>query len=178
MDIVYLDQNKWIELARVHAGAVTSGPIAELYQELAAAVISKKVIFPLSASHVLETSKQNDPARRSHLAETQAKLSRGFAYRSRAGRLEVEVRMALHRVFNISPPESDRFWVLAPSFLEAFEPLDSSIAPAASLDWLRRTSAHMGPDSLYVEYMKNQDDATRRTAHVNVAADASVISSF
>jgi hypothetical protein len=57
MDIVYLDQNKWIDLARVQAGTETSGPIAILYPELINAVRSKKVLFPLSASHILETSK-------------------------------------------------------------------------------------------------------------------------
>ena len=88
MDIVYLDQNKWIELARVQAGAVTSGPTADLYSQLLAAVECGKVLFPLSVSHVLETSKRNEPISRGHLAETQAKLSRGYAYRSRAGFLE------------------------------------------------------------------------------------------
>lgn len=34
MDIVYLDQNKWIELARVQSGTLTSGPVADLYPEL------------------------------------------------------------------------------------------------------------------------------------------------
>lgn len=60
MDIVYLDQDKWIELARVQSGTLTSGPVADLYPELISAVQAEKVLFPLSASHVLETSKQND----------------------------------------------------------------------------------------------------------------------
>lgn len=172
MDIVYLDQNKWIELARVHAGALTSGPVADLYQELIAAVQSEMVLFPLSASHVLETSKQNDPVKRGNLAETQAKLSRGFAYRSRAGRLEVEVRTALHRLFGLKPLVLPQHWAIAPSFLEAFEPMDSLIAPGSEVKRLARINAYMDSASQYVDYMKNQDDATRRAAHVKLAAGA------
>jgi hypothetical protein len=172
MDIVYLDQNKWIELARVHAGALTSGPVADLYQELITAVQSEKVLFPLSASHVLETSKQNDPVKRGHLAETQATLSRGFAYRSRAGRLEVEVRTALHRLFGLKPAALPQHWAIAPSFLQAFEPMDSLIAPDLEVKRLARINAYMDPASQYLDYMKNQDDAIRRAAHVKLATGA------
>jgi hypothetical protein len=77
MDIVYLDQNKWIELAQIHAGMVSSGPITTLYSQLLSAVRRRDVLFPLSVSHVLETSKRNDPVSRGYVAETQAKLSRG-----------------------------------------------------------------------------------------------------
>ncbi len=170
MDIVYLDQNKWIELARVHAGAVNAGPLADLYQELVSAVRSGKVLFPLSATHVLETSKQNDPIKRRNLAETQAILSRGFAYRSRAGRLEVEVRIALHLLFDLKLPVLPQHWAIAPSFLQAFEPMDCMIAPDLEVARLARLNSHIDPASQYVDYMMNQDDARRRAAHVKVAA--------
>ena len=170
MDIVYLDQNKWIDLARVQAGTETSGPMAILYPELINAVRSNKVLFPLSASHIFETSKQNDPVKRCHLAETQAKLSRGFVYRSRAGRLEVEVCMALHRLFDIKQPDLPPNWAIAPGFLQAFEPMDALIAPASEVERLARINAHMDPAKQYVDYMRNQDDAARRVANVKVAS--------
>ncbi|MCK6436206.1 hypothetical protein [Rivihabitans pingtungensis] len=171
MDIVYLDQNKWIDLARVQAGTETSGPMAILYPELINAVRSKKVLFPLSVSHILETSKQNDPIKRCHLAETQAKLSRGFVYRSRAARLEVEISMALHRLFDIKQPDLPPNWAIAPSFLQAFEPMDALIAPASEVERLARINAHMDPAKQYVDYMRNQDDAARRAANVKIASD-------
>jgi hypothetical protein len=172
MDIVYLDQNKWIELARVQAGAMTSGLIADLYAQLISAVQSEKVLFPLSASHILETSKQNDAVKRGHVAETQAKLSRGFAYRSRAGRLEVEVRVAILRIFGIEPPELPPHWAIGPGFLQAFEPMDALIAPESEVERLARINTYMDPASQYLDYMKNQDEANRRTAHAKVAAGA------
>jgi hypothetical protein len=171
VDIVYLDQNKWIELARVHAGILTSGPLADLFQELTVAVQAEKVLFPLSASHVLETSKQNDLVKRGHLAETQAKLSRGYAFRSRAGRLEVEVRTALHRLFGLNPPTLHQHWAVVPSFVQAFEPTDSLIAPDLEVKRFARINASIDPACQYVDYMKNQDETMRRAAHVKLAAN-------
>lgn len=165
MEIVYLDQNKWIELARVQAGAVTSGQLAELYEQLTIAVDAERVLFPLSASHVLETSKRNDHASRVHLAETQAKLSRGYVYRSRAGRLEIEVRATIHRIFGIKVPELPPRWAIAHNFLQAFEPMDALIAPVDEVRRLARINAFKDPADQYLDYMKNQDDIIRRSAH-------------
>lgn len=169
MEIVYLDQNKWIELARVQAGAVSTGPIADLYEQLLIAVASGRVLFPLSVSHVLETSKRNDHVSRGHLAETQARLSRGYAYRSRTGRLEVEVRATIHRIFGLQMPELSPHWAIAHSFLQAFEPMDSLIAPADEVRRLARINVFMDPADQYLDYMKNQDDTVRRAAHSKLA---------
>lgn len=173
MDIVYLDQNKWIELARVQSGVVTSGPIAELYTQLISAVASGQVLFPLSAAHVLETSKRNDCVSRGHLAETQAKLSRGFAYRSRAGRIEVEVRSTLRRLFGIAPLELPAHWAVGPGFLQAFESMDEVIARPEDVERLVRLNTFLDPATQYIDYMTKQDEATRREAHKKLAANVS-----
>lgn len=170
MDIVYLDQNKWIELARVQSGAVTSGPIADLYTQLLVAVECGQVLFPLSASHILETSKRNDPTSRCHLAGTQAKLSRGYVYRSRAGRLEIEVRATLDRLFGTDPPKLPQHWAIAHGFWQAFEPMDGLIASSAEVQRMVRINDFIDPADQYVHYMKNQDDMRRRAAHSKLAA--------
>lgn len=170
MDIVYLDQNKWIELAKVHAGKVSSGPIADLYAQFVRAVEHRQALFPLSATHVLETSKRNDPVSRGHLAKIQAKLSRGYVYRSRAGRLEVEIRETLCRLFSIKRPSLPPHWAIAHGFLQAFEPMDTLIATPAEVQRLARINAFIDPADLYIDYMMNQDDVRRREAHVKLAA--------
>lgn len=172
MDIVYLDQNKWIELAQVHSGAVTSGPIAELYAQLVDAVESGQVLFPLSATHVLETSKRNDPISRGFLAETQAKLSRGFSFRSRAGRLEVEVRRTLQRLFGDVPLQLPPHWAIGHGFLQAFEPMDEVVARPDDVARLKRLNAFLDPAAQYIDFMKNQDEVNRRTAHARLAESA------
>ena len=175
MEIVYLDQNKWIDLARVYAGTGRSGSIADVYVQLVAAVESNQVIFPLSVSHVLETSKRNDPVSRIHLAATQSKLSRGYAYRSRAGRLEIEIRATLLRLFGVEAPELPKNWAIAHGFLQAFEPMDALIAPAADVQRMARVNAVIDPAEQYLDFMTNQDDARRRAAHVHLTAGTNAL---
>ncbi|MGG2400136.1 hypothetical protein ACJRW5_24660 [Pseudomonas sp. SH1-B] len=167
MDIVYLDQNKWIELARVHSGALRTGPLAELYFQLRAAVDAGQVVFPLSASHVLETSKRNDPASRGHVAATQAELSKGVAYRSRASRLRGEICVTMHQIFGSPPVSLPRHWFLASCFLEAFEPLDSLISQSEDVQRVLRILTVVSPADLYIDYMTGQADEIRRMAHTH-----------
>lgn len=169
MEVVYLDQNKWIELARVHCGRTSSGPIADLYPQLLAAVESERVIFPLSTSHILETSKRNDPVSRLHVAETQAALSRGYVFRSRKGRLIVEVRAALQRLFGARTTKMPLHWVLAPSFMQAFEQMDELVVSPVEAKWAWCVNAFMHPARQYVDYIVNQDDSRRREAHATLA---------
>lgn len=173
VDIVFLDQNKWIELARVEAGKVTSGPIATLYLQLATAVEEHRVLFPLAVSHILETSKRNDPVSRGWVAETQAKLSRGYVYRSRTGRLLVEMRTTLQRLLGARAPDLPKNWAIAHGFMQAFEPMDTLIATASEAERTSRLNRLVDPRDQYVDYMKNQDDSRRRAAHVKLSMGTS-----
>lgn len=169
MDIVFLDQNKWIELSKVEAGKVTSGPIAALYLQLATAVEKHHVLFPLTVSHILETSKRNDPVSRGWVVETQAKLSRGYVYRSRTGRLCIEMRTTLQRLFGVQSPDLPKNWAIAHGFMQAFELMDTFIAAASDSERTSRFNLLINPRDQYIDYMKNQDDSRRRAAHAKLA---------
>lgn len=164
MDIVFLDQNKWIELARVHSGHTTSGPMAGLFPQLVAAVQGKRALFPLSASNIMETAKRNDPDSRRHVAETQAILSLGYVHRSRASRMGVELRAAIQRRFGAEPVAMPPNWAFAPGFMQAFEPMDELIAGPEELARVRGLNSLMHPAALYLDFMVNQEDAFRREA--------------
>ncbi|WP_064574044.1 hypothetical protein [Cupriavidus gilardii] len=164
MDIVFLDQNKWIELARVHSGHTTSGPTAELFPQLVAAVQAKRVLFPLSASNIVETAKRHDPDSRRHVAETQAILSLGYVHRSRASRMGVELRAAIQRRFGLEPVAMPPHWAFAQGFMQAFEPMDELIAVSEELARVRGLNSLMHPAALYIDFMVNQEDARRRGA--------------
>ena len=165
MDIIYLDQNQWIELAKVRAGKATDSWISSLVTELENAVKNGKVIFPLSGTHILETSKRNDLVSRMHVAETQAALSLGCAYRSYTSRLQVEIKGVIHRLLGLGPVEMPKNWFLGRSFLQAFEPADVLAAQAADVTRLALIESAVDPRHLYLDYMRNQDDGTRRIAH-------------
>jgi len=169
MDIVFLDQNKWIELAQVHSGRTTSGPIAELFPQLIAAVQAGRVLFPLSVANIMETAKRNDPASRRLIAETQAMLSLGHVHRSRAARMQVELRAAIQRRFGIEPPAMPARWAIAPGFMQAFGPMAGLMTSPEDLARIARVNSLMHPAALYLDYMVTQDDARRREANATLS---------
>jgi len=75
--IVYLDQNKWIELARVANGLDKSSRAKQLYRDLIAA-IDCGYIFPLSAIHIMEFSRIKNHGRRSRLGRVMWDFSQGI----------------------------------------------------------------------------------------------------
>ncbi|AKO51387.1 hypothetical protein ABA45_02280 [Marinobacter psychrophilus] len=75
--IVYLDQNKWIELARAING-VDNSDEAELLRRNMPAAIRAGCIFPLSAIHIIEFSRIKKDQRRSRLGQVMWNFSRGI----------------------------------------------------------------------------------------------------
>jgi hypothetical protein len=75
MVLIYLDQNKWIDLARADHNHPTGGPFRDTLQVAHRAVAEGKVCFPLSSTHYVETLNTNNTARRRRLASTMGKLS-------------------------------------------------------------------------------------------------------
>ena len=161
MNIIFLDQNKWIELARVEANKGSSVQLQSLYSQLTAAVIQKKVLVPLSLSHVIETSKRNDPTSREHLARTQAKLSRGYVIRSRKGRLMIEFRFALKKVFNESPSELPDNWAVVPGFMKTFEPFDELVGSPREVARSKFINKHIRPEDQLYNFLTQQDEDER-----------------
>lgn len=74
--IVYLDQNKWIELARIENGVDKSSDSKLLKKEIAAAR-ECGYIFPISAIHIMELARIRDDNRRSRLGRVMWNYSQG-----------------------------------------------------------------------------------------------------
>jgi hypothetical protein len=121
MKLLFLDQNKWIDLAKVHSGKVTSGPLYDVYHHLLGRLNKGDLLVPLASAHIIETSRQNDMVRRSNLARVQAEFSRGLVFRSRKSRLIVEIRNALNLAFGYQPALLEPDWVVVPNFIRALE---------------------------------------------------------
>lgn len=175
MDVIFLDQNKWIDLAGVEAGKPSSSELAELFDELVAAVEAERVIFPLTVSHILETSKRNDAISRGHVATVQARLSKGYVFRSRKARLLMEMRFALQTLFDETPILLPDNWAVAPGFMQAFEIFDEMVASPAEAKRTRLLNRHVDPSEQFLDYMLNQDDTARRTAHAALASESSAL---
>ncbi len=90
--IVYLDQNKWIELSRIIYGKDTSTDAPEMVKKIRTE-IAKGMILPLSATHFLELASISDDGRRQRLGEVMWELSGGnrmISYREIVSR-ELEI---------------------------------------------------------------------------------------
>ena len=90
--IAFLDQNKWIELAKIKKENPTSNASNNLYYYIKELTTSGKLVIPLTASNIIETSKRNEVASRLEVAMAQADLSQGYVFRSRLSRISAEVR--------------------------------------------------------------------------------------
>src|SRR3989442_3993285 len=93
---VYLDQNKWIDLARAASGRSDGEPFIDALAVCRFGVENSLASFPLSSVHYIETLKRKDADSRRRLAAVMRELSR---YRSIAPArpvLRAEIDAALH----------------------------------------------------------------------------------
>ncbi|MCH1918602.1 hypothetical protein L9G15_04035 [Shewanella sp. A3A] len=175
MDIVFLDQNKWIELAGVEAGKASSPQLVALYNELIAAVDGGRAVFPLTVSHILETSKRNDPTSRRHVAAVQARLSKGYVFRSRKARILTEMSIALLKLFDENSLDLTDYWFVAPGFMQAFDAFDETVASPPEAQYTRWLNKYLDPREQFLDYMLNQDDSARRAAHEAFATESAAL---
>lgn len=99
MNHIYLDQNKWIDMAWAATGASKGQRYLDVLTLAQAGVERGSVSFPLSSIHYLETSNRRPYSARLDLAKTMATLSRFHAIAPLTVLLPPEIDTALQRVF-------------------------------------------------------------------------------
>jgi hypothetical protein len=97
---VYLDQNKWIDLARAETGHPLGAPFKEVLTVFKEAKDGGRARFPLSSAHYYETGKQHDRKKRAELALTMLRLS---------------------GTLRIAPPQTIVPWELQRAMVEVFD---------------------------------------------------------
>jgi hypothetical protein len=75
--IIYLDQNKWIELSKMIHGKDTSQRAKRIVRAMDAVCTTGHATVPLSAIHYMETSRISNEGRKVRLGETMWRFSRG-----------------------------------------------------------------------------------------------------
>ena len=98
---VYLDQNKWIDLARAETGHPDGEPFVETLALLKRAVDDGRARFPLSAAHYYETGKQRNRKKRTQLATTMVRLANSLRIAPPHTIVPWEIERALVEVFNL-----------------------------------------------------------------------------
>jgi hypothetical protein len=105
--IIYLDQNKWIELARIANGIDTSPRDLRILAKFKEAS-ENGYIFPLGATHYIEFSRIKDLGRRKRLGHFMWELSQGNTLAPYREIVEREIEVALQVLgIKILPRECD-----------------------------------------------------------------------
>jgi hypothetical protein len=96
--VVYLDQNKWIELARMFHRKDVTDRAQRILRSFETARTDGHAVFPLSNVHYIETARVSNVGRKVRLGEAMWHFSQGVtlvAY-STIVRHELEVALAMH----------------------------------------------------------------------------------
>lgn len=118
-DLVYLDQNAWVALAR---GAWDKKRYPREHAALTKVVRlvqSGSMIIPLSFANIYETAKVNVAPRRANLARTQSLISSGIVFRGRRRILTDTLTAYIAKKHEISQPSLPRRWFLSDLWFEA-----------------------------------------------------------
>lgn len=120
MRVIYLDQNKWIDLARAVKYPAKHPKLRAVLETLVEEVKAGRVTVPLTSTNIYETHKINNLQRRSDLAFVQSILSKGLVFRGRHKRLEIEVTDVLRGAYGLPRTPRERNWFLSNVFFESF----------------------------------------------------------
>ncbi len=98
--LVYLDQNKWIELARAYYGKDKSQESQKVLSIIKRALAEEKIILPLSSNHYMETARISNAGRKARLGKVMWRFSRGYTLVSYRNIVINECENALSKFFN------------------------------------------------------------------------------
>lgn len=161
--IVYLDQNKWIDLARAATAPAEHPDLRRVLEAVCEKAAQGRVRFPLTWANTIETHKVNRVEQRLHLAYTQVTLSEAWVYRGRTRRLEVEIARVLSKVYGLAWSEPEPGWFLSNLFFEAATDADD---PNLGLENYPKAKAWMAanPKDALFGYLMETPEAVRKEA--------------
>jgi hypothetical protein len=105
---LYLDQNKWIDLARAHYGRPEGKPFQDALRNIRSAVESGKLVVPFSWINVVEAIAPMDPGRRERLARFIVELTGNHTLLPETEVCRLELRNALGQYFDRGTPTAIR----------------------------------------------------------------------
>jgi len=96
--IIYLDQNKWIDLARSIIKPEDNPKFVDVATLIQAKSTNGEWTFPISMVHFFETCSRSDVASRTRLAKVMSKLSQNNSIRSFIDLTELEFINAFSKI--------------------------------------------------------------------------------
>lgn len=161
--IVYLDQNKWIALARAAKNPVEKSEGRTALEFLIAERKADRVLIPLTAANIYETHKVNSQERRFDLAYCMTTLGGAYVFRGRHKRLEVEIIDVIRRAYDLTPLVYRDEWFLSQVFYEATAEWDDPrLGPAVSEKMYDFANAN--PQEFLFRFLMETPESTRTEA--------------
>jgi hypothetical protein len=161
--ILYLDQNKWIDLARAVKYPAEKPEMRAVLEWLVEELKAGRIIIPLTATNIFETQKINKVERRIDLAHIQATMSAGLVFRGRYKRLEVELVDVIRSAYVLPKVEQEKNWFLSKVFFESFlewgDPRFGQPISERVLDLIRAQ-----PQAMLFDFLMELPDDIRRIA--------------
>ena len=125
---VFLDQNKWIDLAHAFDSPKHHARSHEIGCGLIDAIKSGKLQCPLTSSVILETYRMTDIQHRMMIAEVQAVMSQGRVFRDRNFLIRHEIAEAILQTQNEGAAKKPPLWWMSKYFIEAFVDFPRAVA--------------------------------------------------
>lgn len=103
---IYLDQNIWIDLAKIHHGKDKRPESVRLLNLIKQKLESNDIVLPLSRVHYIETSTIANAGRRERLGKVMFEYSKGVTLASYKSIVVYELDSALSKIFNHVKPRN------------------------------------------------------------------------
>lgn len=123
MRTVYLDQNKWIDLAKARFRQDADPALKRVLESCVGTMRSGAATYPLSPVHYMEVARIGNPRQRSRLGTIMHELSGGHAMASYGSIVEHELSLALAKRF--PDLHAGEFAIFGFGFSHAFQMGDS-----------------------------------------------------
>jgi hypothetical protein len=169
---VYLDQNKWIDLAKALYRADAKATDRDNAESLKRAVDAGRLRFPISEVHLMEAYRIGNRERRLQIASVFAAFCGGWFIASRQARVSYELDAALRKLLTGEGMAAQQtFNAFAQDFFWAFGD-NSHLSSLTSIpaDRLTEISSSIGPLNALLSYVGLNDETIRRTAVVRMQA--------
>jgi hypothetical protein len=164
--IVYLDQNKWVQLCRAIRYPNKYTNLQPTITAIGIAVADGRLILPLTSTNIYETHKVNDERKRHDLSHTQCLYSRGFVFRGQFARKQAELKSFFMSLMGLVNSDLKQGWFISDIFIDAFIEWNYSfIEERISKNFIKLVQKH--PAEFLYNYLMRPEEIIRRNAVYN-----------
>ncbi len=161
--IVYLDQNKWVQLCRAIRYPDKYLNLQPTITAIGTAVADGRLVLPLTSTNIYETHKVNDERKRHDLSHTQCLYSQGFVFRGQSARKRAELKSFFMNLMGLVNCDLKQHWFISDIFIDAFiEWNDSRIEGLISENFIKLVQSK--PAELLYNYLMRPEESLRRNA--------------